>query len=263
MKQAFCTITTKSHLAQTVAMLRSIAAFGAWHFNVLVVDGEASLPNDLDGSTLEVSGPDRWKATEQGARLYKKYKGDKLRWALKPVLIAGLLRDGFDQVIYLDNDLFFYSDPSFLFDEMGEGVLLCPHWRIKDPKQSKDWFLVNFKDGMYNAGLVGAGLHGLEAMDWWADACYFACEQSPKKGLWDDQKYLDLIPAEFSDVHILQHRGVNLAYWNVHNIGTALSKWPLVCVHYTKELIKLIEKGQVPELAEQLKQYQSAQEVQV
>lgn len=248
-------------MAQTVAMLRSIAAFGSWHFHVLVVDSEVGLPNDIDGSSVEVSGPTKWKATEQGARIFKKYKGDKLRWTLKPVLIAGLLCDGADQVIYLDNDLYFYSDPSFLFQEMGQGVLLCPHWRIKDPKQNKDWFLVNFKDGVYNAGLVGAGQQGIEAMEWWADACYFACEQSPKKGLWDDQKYLDLIPAEFSDVNILQHRGMNVAYWNAHDLNTTLAKWSLVCVHFTKELQKQIEKGQLPQLDEPYRQYQKAQEV--
>lgn len=250
-------------MAQTVAMLRSIAAFGNWYFHVLVVDGQADLPADIDGCTLSHSSPDKWKITEQGARIFKKYKGDKLRWALKPVLIAGLLRDGFDQVIYLDNDLFFYSDPSFLFTDMADGTLLCPHWRIKDPKQNKDWFLVNFKDGMYNAGLVGAGQKGVEAMDWWADACYFACEQTPKKGLWDDQKYLDLIPAEFPDVHILKHRGVNVAYWNVHDIDNVLERFDLVCVHFTKDLVKLIDKGQVPKLTEAYMQYQKAREIEV
>lgn len=246
-----------------MAMLRSLAGYGAWQYHVLVVDGEVTEPLSVDGTSVQMSGPAKWKATEQGARIFKKYKGDKLRWALKPVLIAGLLRDGVEQVIYLDNDLFFYSDPSFLFKEMGQGTLLCPHWRIKDPKQNKDWFLVNFKDGMYNAGLVGAGQQGLEAMDWWADACYFACEQNPKKGLWDDQKYLDLIPAEFAEVHILQHQGVNVAYWNAHNLSGTLAKWPLVCVHYTKELIKQITKGELPQLEKPYQQYLNAQEVQV
>ena len=266
MEQIFCTISTESHLSQTLAMLRSLTGYGNWSFHVLVVDAEAHLPDELNGTALQASGPAQWKATEQGARVFKKYKGDKLRWALKPMLVAGLLRAGADQVIYLDNDLYFYNDPSFLFTEMGSGTLLCPHWRIKDPEQNKDWFLVNFKDGVYNAGLVGAGAQGLEAMDWWADACYFACEQKPRKGLWDDQKYLDVIPAAFNHVTILQHRGYNVAYWNLHDMDATVQdggvlvkgKWPLVCVHYTRDLINCIKKGEAAQLEPHYEKYRVA-----
>ncbi len=48
----------------------------------------------------------------------RKYKGDKLRWALKPVFTKFLLESGYDQVMYVDNDIYFYSSPDFLFEKL-------------------------------------------------------------------------------------------------------------------------------------------------
>ena len=36
---------------------------------------------------------------------------DKLRWALKPILLKYLLESKFGKVVYVDNDIFFFSSP--------------------------------------------------------------------------------------------------------------------------------------------------------
>lgn len=260
----FCTITTRSHLRQTQALINSIRRFMPQvGFIVLLVDGD----DCMDGA--EVLSIQEVTQTETAQSIVKKYsrKADHLRWSLKPVLISHLLGKGHEQVIYLDNDLYFFSDPSFLFAELQDrSVLLCPHWRIHEPEESKAWFQVNFTDGVYNAGFVGATQAGKEAMDWWARACLYACEQSFKKGLFDDQKYLDLIPAEFENVGILQHKGCNVAFWNVnrHSLseqdGQVLvnNKWPVVFVHFTAKLEQEIQQGKYPPLAPLLKEYTQA-----
>lgn len=270
MKRSFCTITTKSHLKQTLALMESVSGYGAdWDFLVLLTDGTAALPDKVGGIALRSILLEELQTDPFSKQLIKKYgvKSDELRWSLKPVLISRLLEEGADQVIYLDNDLYFYQDPTFLFETLNDSsVLLCPHWRIIDPNENKDWFYVNFTDGMYNAGFVGASKAGLAAMQWWAQACVFACKKDKRNGLWDDQKYLDLIPAEFENVQILNHRGCNVAFWNLHQLkgvddkGNALvqERWPVVFLHITDKLVKLIKKGKVPQLKPYLDKYQNA-----
>jgi len=151
----------------------------------------------------------------------------------------------------VDNDIVFFHDPTFLFEELKDAsILLNPHWRIIEPDIDADWFLVNFRDGVYNGGFVGASQQGREALQWWARCCAFACEKDYKRGLFDDQKYLDLMPASFTKVKILQHRGCNVAYWNqfenertMHNGQVMINDmWPVVFVHYTDDLFKSISQ---------------------
>lgn len=253
-RQAFCTISTVSHAHKTRALISSVKRFmPEIDFVVLWVDGNLQVPG-ADNLTL-----DEISVSPIAQQLVKKYarKTDEHRWSLKPVLLGHLLQQNYHSVIYLDNDLYFYSDPSFLMKLLQEhSVLLCPHWRINNPMENKAWFHVNFTDGVYNAGFVGASQDGKDAMQWWVNCCLYACEKNFKKGLFDDQKYLDLLPAEFENVGILQHRGCNVAYWNVYNHKLAIEnntvivngKWPLIFVHYTAKLEQDIAAGKLPVL---------------
>ncbi len=144
--------------------------------------------------------------------------------------------------------------------------MLSPHWRCLDPMDESEWFDVNFTDGVYNAGLIGVSKQGAPALDYWARACAYKCEKNFKKGRFDDQKYLDLIPAAFEDVAILKHRGCNVAFWNrIENKRTKINgelmineKWPLVFVHFTRKMIAEIEEGNEPLLQTHLDEYQLA-----
>ncbi len=260
--KTFCSITTGSHVEQTLALVRSVAGYGGdWCFRILVVEPFQEVYEGQEGDVkYRIEGLQSLRQDPLAAQIMDRYrkKPDNLRWSLKPVWMEHLLGNGFEQVIYVDNDIVFYSDPSFLFRELDNAsILLSPHWRIKEPDLNEDWFLVNFKDGVYNGGFVGASTNGKEALQWWARCCEFACEKDYKRGLFDDQKYLDLMPAAFEGIKILQHRGCNVGYWNAdENLRTETDgevlinhKWPIVFVHFTPDLIKQIEKGREPELS--------------
>lgn len=261
--KTFCTVSTRSHLGQTMGLVRSVAGHGGqWQFRVLVVEPEQGVIEGIEGDVpYTIEGLHALRQETLAAELMDRYrkKPDQLRWSLKPVWMDYLLSQGFEEVIYVDNDIVFFDSPAFLFEEVkASSVLLCPHWRIKEPDVNEDWFLVNFRDGVYNGGFVGASQKGREALQWWARCCEFACEKDYKRGLFDDQKYLDLMPAAFADVKVLQHRGCNVAYWNahenertmVHNKVIINDTYSVVFVHFTDDLIKQIDKGKEPELQE-------------
>ena len=263
MNNAFCSISTNSHLPQTMALVQSVRQFMPHiPFYILLLDGAYT------GGEVEVLTPDDLNS-ELATDIIKKYrkKSDELRWSLKPVLLAHLLQQNVERVIYLDNDLFFYNDPTFLFEKLSNhSVLLCPHWRIREPEESKAWFHVNFTDGVYNAGFVGVSKQGLEAMRWWARCCAYACEKNFKKGLFDDQKYLDLMPAEFERVGVLNHKGCNVAFWNLGRYNLIIAgdqviindTWPVVFIHFTAKLEQEIKQGRYPLLKPLYAQYLNA-----
>ena len=141
MKNAFCTITSQSHLFKTKALIHSVKKFMEVDFYVLVVDGN-NLPDDDNASYLNLN----FLKSEYSKSMISKYRKspNKLRWGLKPVLMLELLQTHCDKVIYIDNDIFFFSSPNFLFDKLkNASIILSPHNCNRIAKNNPIWFEVN------------------------------------------------------------------------------------------------------------------------
>ncbi len=248
----FCTITTYSHLFKVKALADSLLKLQhKFLLHVLTVD---------ENKNFEFENCRHWKLadiknSETAQALIAKYIGnkDKLRWSLKPVFLKYLLNNNeIDKLIYLDNDLFFYSDYQFLFDYLGNhSFLLTPHYYKSSPKSEQNWFEANFRVGLYNAGFVGVNKKATDTLQWWADCCNYRCEKNSFRGLFDDQKYLDLIPIMNEDSCILRHKGCNVAGWNtelckrelVDNQIKIEGKFPIVFIHFNDTTIREIING--------------------
>lgn len=192
---------------------------------------------------------------ENGREIISKYSGnkDKLRWSLKPVFLKHLLMEkGVGKMIYLDNDLYFFSSYDFLFQLLDEhSFLLTPHYYKNDPSKDQNWLEANFRVGLFNAGFVGVGKKAIETLQWWADCCKYRCEKNSFRGLFDDQKYLDLVPIIEKTAHILHHKGCNVAGWNTelcrreivdHQIKIG-GEYSLVFIHFNDTTIREILSG--------------------
>lgn len=157
-------------------------------------------------------------------RICFRYKDDLdvLRWALKPAFILYFLEEQkYQNVIYIDNDIYFVNNNTFILDLLDRGVLLTKHNRPLYPSCDEiinDQFLCNFVHGFFNAGFVAASQKGLSAINWWLRMNLWQCCKNITYGLYDDQKYLDTLALEFSEnVRICDHPGCNLARWNTHS----------------------------------------------
>lgn len=209
----FCTISTVSHLFKAFALADSLLPYDAM-LHVLVTDSIPGAPPvpppnvilyDLESQMDNAIAP----------RLVRKYSGDALRWGLKPVYLKHLLGKGYESVIYVDNDIFFYASPAFLFEKLKDSTfLLTPHFYKADPRKDQNWLEANFRVGLYNAGFIGASVKSTDILDWWAQCCLYNVKKSYWRGMYDDQKYLDLVPVIFDQVEIVKHRGCNFAGWN-------------------------------------------------
>lgn len=134
-------------------------------------------------------------------------------WTATPKTIYYVIKKfNADSCTYLDADVYFYSSPKVIFDEMGDSSVLItehrfsPEYRHEIKKSGKYCVqFITFKNDIY----------GMEALNWWKDQCIIWCYNRVEDGKFGDQMYLDDWTARFKKVHELQHLGGGLAGWNI------------------------------------------------
>lgn len=246
----FCTITSADYLPFVKVLHQSLQKQNrAARLHVLVTS-DTQLD---DTETLVFYSPKDVTAIKFADLIFNKYASepDNLRWALKPVLISFILSK-VPAVIYVDNDIYFYSDFSFIFNRLQRhSVLLSPHHREWLPYEKRSNFSINFTHGVFNAGFVGATRKGILLMQWWAEVCFYHMKKDPDNGFFVDQRYLELMLVMDEQVGVLQHPGCNLAAWNIHQSKRSLKNGqvlingslPVVFIHYTWETLLHIING--------------------
>jgi len=118
-----------------------------------------------------------------------------------------------DNCTYLDADTFFYQDPIFLIERMGDNsVLITPHnyHPSYDQTAMSGIYCVQFTTFKNDS-------KGLKVLDWWASACLKWCKSYYEDGKMGDQKYLDSWSYMFEGVYVLKEKGAGLAPWNTLN----------------------------------------------
>jgi hypothetical protein len=135
-------------------------------------------------------------------------------WTCTPALPLHILKKcpQLTMITYIDADLYFYSDPQPIFDELGDrSILLIEHRYAPNVEhQTKN-------NGIYNVQFMTFRNNetGLRALQWWRQRCIEWCYNRSEDGKMGDQKYLDDWPQRFPDSCILQNKGAGLAPWNI------------------------------------------------
>jgi hypothetical protein len=140
-----------------------------------------------------------------------------------------------DLVTYLDADLYFFSDPSPIYEELGDQSVLIIGHRFPEQLDHLE------ENGIYNVGFLSfrRDVAGLECLNWWRERCLEWCYDRVEDGRFADQGYLDDWPERFGRVVVLEHKGAGLAPWNVGRYKLRLAHgqvWvdsqPLVFFHF-------------------------------
>lgn len=136
-------------------------------------------------------------------------------FTLSPSLPLYILNhfDHVDMITYLDSDLFFFGNPEPIYDEIGlNSVSIIAH---RFPPRLKSFE----KHGIYNVGWMSfrRDINGFACLQWYRDKCNEWCYDKIDGDRYADQKYLDKFVQLFDQVHIIEHKGANLAPWNVDN----------------------------------------------
>lgn len=236
MSICYCSIASPNYLAQTLTSLKSMIRYQDAALTILIAEQVDLTEHRKHFPEINFLTPNDVPNT---AVIRAKYKKDELRWALKPFLLNKLLHK-YDKVIYVDNDIYFKGPFEELTSVLNyKGIAITPHWRSIHP-EDKHQLSYNLTHGYFNAGMVGVSSVGLPAVRWWRKVVEWKCEKNECRGLYVDQKYLDIIALEFNQIcEIIQHKGYNVATWNLNeNERTKIddqwyinNEWPLVFVH--------------------------------
>lgn len=142
----------------------------------------------------------------------------ELNTAVKPWMFEHLFAKGYDRVLYLDPDLYFYSRLIELDAASPDTFLtLTPHLTGSIENEHHPSELTILQAGAYNLGFLSVVRQPAlpRFLQWWQSRLERHCVVEPERGLFVDQKWLDLAPGMFSGVEILRHDGYNVAYWNL------------------------------------------------
>jgi SAM-dependent methyltransferase len=270
---AFCTIITTDYLHYALALKQSLDDFGesVQLYIFITNDNEKLKPlvEEKYPGTFIIS-TDEVCADGIGKKIYSKYHDfdiNAFRWSMKPVFIKHLLNNkGYEKVIFLDADLFFFGKYQFLIDELDyTDMLLTPDWRSSNPHKDLVNFQKLYKEGIYNGGFIGANKNAMAALDWWAMACEFACINDPYSGMYYDQIHLNMLPVYFEKTGIVRHKGCNVANWNMteckrtkEEMGEKVlieNKYSIVFIHFSTSTVAGIINGEDPLLTPYLNNF--------
>jgi len=177
-------------------------------------------------------------------RFYFRYTLLELNTAVKPWMFEHLFALGYDRVVYLDPDIVLYAPLAELDALTAETFLtLTPHLTgsigTTEDHPSERTIM---QAGAYNLGFLSVTRQpSLERfLAWWQEKLEFQCVVEVERGLFVDQKWMDLAPGLFPDVAILRHDGYNVAYWNLRQRrvaeeggGVTVNGQPLRFFHFS------------------------------
>jgi len=239
MKYNFCTLFDKNYLYRGLALYNSLLKhcpdFKLW---ILCMDDIAyNLLNKMNLYNVELISLKEFENQEL-LKIKNTRTAVEYCWTCTSSLLYYLLKKYSDlkMLAYLDSDMYFYSSPQPIYDEMGDkSIMIIPHKLSPANKQ------LETTSGKYNVGMLifKNNKDGINCLGWWKDKCIDWCYNYYDKGRYGDQLYLNDWPEKFSGVCVLKHKGTDIAPWNVSqykvkkiNNQILIDNEPLIFYHF-------------------------------
>jgi len=209
----FCTLFDTNYLSRGVALYRSIENV-CKDFHIYIFAFDSTCFNILNKMNLNKATIISLTEFEDDKLLKVKPSRSKAEYcwtSTSSTILYVLKKYNVESCTYLDADLFFYSSPKPIFDELGDKSILITEHRYS-PQYDK-----SKKSGKYCVQFITFknDEFGLSALKWWRERCIEWCYNRFEDGKFGDQLYLDDWTTRFDGVHVMQNQGGGLAAWNV------------------------------------------------
>ena len=133
-----------------------------------------------------------------------------------------LLQDKFgeDRIIYLDPDIAVFGSLEPIVEMLqNDSIILTPHCPAAEADIQAMIYneISSLAHGVYNLGFIAVAgdAEGRRLAAWWSHRLQHFCHDDIPRGLFTDQRWIDLVPAQFDRVKILRDPIYNVASWNV------------------------------------------------
>ena len=213
----FCTLFDSNYLDKGLALYDSlyqfnddfklyVFAFDRTTFEILI---------DMKLSNMKVIGIEEFETDE-----LRKIKNERSRaeycWTCTPLTIEYVLQKfNEDQCTYLDADIYFFSSPEVLFNEIkgsSNSVIITEH---RFPADVREKLLAVSGKYCVQFNTFNNEKNSIEILNWWKNRCLENCSYSKSGEQMGDQQYLQNWTTIFNGVHELQHLGGGMAPWNI------------------------------------------------
>ncbi|MCH4191080.1 MAG: hypothetical protein LKF52_02145 [Butyrivibrio sp.] len=138
-------------------------------------------------------------------------------WTCTPYCITYVLdKKECDNCTYIDTDMYFWSDPGILIEEMIEhnkSAMVTPHFFEKNLRSEMIRRMCGNYCVEFNTFLSTP--EGRSALDWWREKCTQECSVNGSDDTYGDQKYLDRLVQKYDSVYEAGNPGGGMAPWNV------------------------------------------------
>ncbi len=167
--------------------------------------------------------------------------------AIKGLAFQEILRRyNAEKIFYLDPDIVIFSPLDELLKKLeSHSILLTPHQ--VQTETSLDEIIENeivfLRYGVFNLGFLAirTSLEGKKFIDWWSERLRKYCYDDNRRGLFMDQRWVDLAPVFFEGIHIIKDPVYNVAPWNLTlrratgslNEGILINGRPLCFYHFS------------------------------
>ncbi len=243
MKRYYCTYFDRNYLVKGLALIESLNKHEKNNFNLFVICldeithvilKKLNLSNVFLLSLHEIEQRDfPLLATKQNRSLVEYY------FTVTPTIILYILTHNpeIDVLTYVDADLFFYSSPDPILEELGNNSVLIHEHRFPATRRHLEIF------GKYNVGLLcfRNDPNGIKVLNWWRAKCIEWCyNYASEDGKFADQAYLNDWTTRFNGIKVLENIGAGVAPWNheqygygVNDVGNILVNGsPLIFYHF-------------------------------
>jgi glycosyltransferase involved in cell wall biosynthesis len=220
LRSAVVTIIARNYLAHARVLMESVRRWAPGMLRIVIlvdrVDGAFSPQSEdfLLIASEDLGIPDsRW--------FHFKYTVLELATAVKPFALEFLIhRYELDRIFYFDPDIQIHSPLTPVLQRLDKAnLLLTPHLtgELDDGYHPSELDIL--RSGTYNLGFLGIarGEESLRFLKWWQVRLHDRCLIDLNRGLFVDQRWIDLAPGLFSGLEVCRHPGCNVAYWNLNH----------------------------------------------
>ena len=220
----FCTLFDTNYLSRGLAMYRSLEnVCDNFHLYIFAFDSKCEFVlKSLNLKHATIISLFEFEDEELLKVKPTRNRGEYCWTSTSSTILYCIKKYNLPSCTYIDADLFFYSSPKPIFDELGNNSILLTEHRYT-PKYDKSKIsgkycvqFITFKNDEV----------GLSALKYWREKCLEWCYDRIEDGKFGDQKYLDDWTTRFPSVHSLTNLGSGVAAWNVqqYNFKTVNDK---------------------------------------
>ncbi len=226
----YCTLFDSGYLTRGIAMYESLKrCTDEFNLYIFAFDDDChKLLKELDLENVTVISLIEFEDKELLA-VKKDRSAGEYCWTCTPSIIKyAIEKYDLDNCTYIEADLYFFSNPAILIDEMNKkSVLISEHRYSKEYDKS-------LKNGKYCVQFMTFknDHNGMKALNWWRQSCIDWCYARHEDGKFGDQKYLDDWTTRFDGVHVMQNLGGGIAPWNIQQYKLEDNLFELVFFHF-------------------------------